>query len=235
MPGDPSWDVMPVVNPALRERKRRRLIRSSCAYDPVGLAEPRYQLRRRDQVVVPSALDRVSRELLIRAQIAISSALDPVTGGALESPDIVTEPTLRWHEWQIAIALRDITDLQAEHESNAAASAGPMTDSVLAPQRRALQLAQDAAESRVLALERYAAEVLAARSAFQDWQDALRISSLNDKYLDLVAHTAANQHAISEIGGLTGQAAAAAQAVRESMRQVSTAAAALVLPEPTPG
>jgi hypothetical protein len=235
MPGDPSWDIMPVVNPALRERKRRRLIRSSCAYDPVGLAEPLHQRRHRDQVVVPSALDRESRELLIRAQSAIGSALDPVPDDAMESPDIVTEPTLRWHEWQIAIALRDITDLQAEHESNAAASAGPLTDSVLAPQRRALQLAQEAIESRVTALERYAAEVLAARSAFQDWQDALRISDLNDKYLDLVAHTAADNHAVSEISGLTDQAAAAAQAVHESMRQVSLAAAALVLPEPAAG
>jgi hypothetical protein len=36
MHSDPSWDIMPVVNPALRERKRRRLIRSTCAYDPVG-------------------------------------------------------------------------------------------------------------------------------------------------------------------------------------------------------
>jgi hypothetical protein len=36
-------------------------------------------------------------------------------------------------------------------------------------------------------------------------------------------------------GSLTGQAAAAAQAVRESMRQVSLAAAALVLPEPEAG
>jgi hypothetical protein len=235
MPGDPSWDIVPVVNPALRERKRRRLIRTSCAYDPVGLAEPQYQLRRRDQVVMPSALDRMSRELLIRAQIAISSALDPVTDDALESPDIVTEPALRLHEWQIAIALRDITDLQAEHEYNAAASAGPLTDSVLAPQQHALQVAQDAIESRVVALERYAAEILAARSAFRDWQDALRISNLNDKYLDLVAHTAADKLAISEIGGLADQAAAAAQAVRESMKQVSLAAAALVLPDPAIG
>jgi hypothetical protein len=235
MPGDPSWDILPAVNPALRERKRRRLIRKSCANDPVGLAEPLYQLRHRDQVVMPSALDRVSRELLIRAQTAISSALDSVTDGALESPDIVPEPTLRWHEWQIAIALRDITDLRAEHESNAAASAGPMTDSVLEPQQRALRLAQDAIESRVTALERYAAEVTAARSAFQDWQDALRIADLNDRYLDLVAHTAADEHAISEITGLAGQAASAAQAVRESMRQVSLAAAALALPEPAAG
>jgi hypothetical protein len=45
----------------------------------------------------------------------------------------VTELTLRRHEWQIALALRDITDLRAEHEFNAAASAGPMTDPVLVP------------------------------------------------------------------------------------------------------
>jgi len=61
MPGDPSWDIMPVANPALRERRRRRLIRRSCAHDPVGLAEPLYQLRHRDQVVLPSTLDRMSR------------------------------------------------------------------------------------------------------------------------------------------------------------------------------
>jgi hypothetical protein len=183
----------------------------------------------------PSALDRESRELLIRAQTAISSALDSVADDAVESPDIVAEPALRWHEWQIAIALRDITDLQAEHEFNAAASAGPLTASVLGPQQRALKLAQDAIESRVTALERYAAEVLAARSAFRDWQDALRISDLNDRYLDLVARTAADEHAVTEISGLTEQATAAAQAVREAMRQVGLAAAALALPEPAAG
>jgi hypothetical protein len=123
MPSDPSWDIMPVANPALHHRKRRRLIRDSLAHDPVGLAEPLYQLRHRDQVVVPSALDRVSRELLIRAQATISSALDSVIDDAVQPPDILAEPTLRWHEWQIAIALRDITDLRAEHEFNAAASA----------------------------------------------------------------------------------------------------------------
>ena len=235
MPSDPSWEIMPVANPALRDRKRRRLTRSSLAHDPVGLDEPLYQLRHRDQVVVPSALDRVSRELLIRVQTAISSALDPVIDDAVQPPDILAEPTLRWHEWQIAIALRDITDLRAEHEFNAAASAGPLTDSVLGPQRRALQLAQDMIVSRVTALERYAAEVLGARSAFRDLQDALRISNLNDSYLALVARTAADEHAIAEISGLTDQAAAAAHAVRESMRQVGLAAAALALPEPAAG
>jgi hypothetical protein len=235
MPSDPSWKIMPVTNPALRHRKQRRLIRGSLAHDPAGMAEPLYQLRHRDQLVVPSALDRVSRELLIRAQAAISSALDSVIDDAEQSPDILAEPTLRWHEWQIALALRDITDLRAEHEYNAGASAGPLTDSVLGPQQRALTLAQDAIESRVTALERYAAEVLGARSAFRDLHDALRISNMNDRYLDLVAHTAADEHAITEITGLTDQATAAAQAARESMRQVGLAAAALALPEPAGG
>jgi hypothetical protein len=235
MGGDPSRDIMPVANPALRDGKQRRLIRRSLAPDPVGLAEPLYQLRHRDRLVEPSALDQVSRELLIRAQAAIRSALDSVTDDAVDSPGLVAEPTLRRHEWQIAIALRDITDLRAEHEFNAAASAGPMTDSVLGPQQRALQLAQDAIESRVTALERYAAEVLAARSAFRDWRDALRISDLNDRYLDLVAHTSADEHAVTEISDLADQATAAAQALRESMRQVGLAAAALALPEPEAG
>lgn len=231
MPGDPSWDAVPVANPALRERKRRRLIRSSRAYDPVGLTKPMYQVSHRDLIVLPTALDRVSRELLIRAQAAIDSALDSVGDDVAESPDIVAEPALRWHEWQIAIALRDITELRNEYEANAAASAGPLTSSVLGPQQRALELAQDAVESRVTALEHYATEVLAARSALRDWQAALRVSDLNDRYLDLVAHTAADEHAVTEISGLTEQATAAAQAVRESMRQVDVAAAALALPE----
>lgn len=235
MLSDPSWDIMPVTNPDLAERKQRRLVRNNLVTDPVGLAEPLYQLHHRDEIVAPSALDRVSRELVIRAQTAITSALDSVLDDAVPSADILTEATLRWHEWEIAVALRDITDLRAEHEFNAAASAGPLTDSVLGPQQRALQLAHEAIASRVSALERYAAEVLKACAAFHDLEDALRISDLNDRYLDLIARTAADQHAITEISGLTDQASAAARAVRESMHQVGLAAAALALPEPATG
>jgi hypothetical protein len=41
-----------------------------------------------------------------------------------------------------------------------------------------------------------------------------------------------SQPRVTEFGSLTSQAAEAAQAVRESMRQVGLAAAALALPEP---
>jgi hypothetical protein len=111
MSADASWDIALVANPVLPHRKQRRLIRRNLGDDPVGVAQPVYQLRHLDELVLPSALDRMSRELLIRAQIAIDSALDSVAEDTVESPDIVTESTLRWHEWRIALALRDITDL----------------------------------------------------------------------------------------------------------------------------
>jgi len=56
MLSDPSWDVMPVTNPDLAERKQRRLVRNNLVTDPVGLAEPLYQLRHRDEIVAPSAV-----------------------------------------------------------------------------------------------------------------------------------------------------------------------------------
>ncbi|MDQ2811474.1 MAG: hypothetical protein M3Z75_06225 [Actinomycetota bacterium] len=231
MYADPSWDIMPVANPELAEGKRRRIVRDSLAKDPVGVAKPLYQVRQREQLVVPFSLDRTCRRLLLRAQVAIDSVIDSgITQAGL--PDVVTESTLRRHEWETAVALRDITELRTEHEFNAADSRGPMTDAVLQPHQRALQLAQDAISSRVTALERYAAQVSLAETAYRDWRDALRVSHLNDKYLDLVARTAADEHAVVEIYGLTERAAAAAQAFRDTSQQVSVAAAALVLPKP---
>jgi hypothetical protein len=231
---DPSWDIMPVANPDLPVGKRRRIVRDSLAKDPVAAAEPTYQVRHRGQIVAPFSLDRACRQLLLRAQVAI----DAVLGSALQRaglPDIVAEGTLRRHEWEIAVALRDITDLRAEHEFNAADSRGPMTDAVLQPHLQALQLAQDAISSRVTALERYAAQVSVGETAYRDFQDALRVSHLNDKYLDLVARTAADEHAIVEISTLAEQAAAAARAFRDTVQHVSLAAAALVLPDPGAG
>jgi hypothetical protein len=231
MTGDSCPDITVVTNPELRAGRRRRLIRITLAREPSCPAEPLYQLRHRDQVVAPSSLDGPGRQLLDRAQAAINSALDSGTDAA-GLPDIVAERTLRQHEWEIAVALRDITDLRAEHEHNAAESAGPITAAVLEPHQRAVRLAHDAIVARVTALERYAAEISAAGTAFRDWQDARRVADWNDSYLELVARTAADEHAVSEIRNLTEQAAVAAQAFRDTVGQVSQAAAALELPDP---
>jgi len=105
-----------------------------------------------------------------------------------------------------------------------------MTVAVLDSHRRALTLAANATESRINALEHYAAELKKADAAERDWRAALKASGRNEQYLDLIAATAADEHAIAEIKGLTEQAAAAAQVFREHLYEASLAAQALVLP-----
>jgi hypothetical protein len=53
----------------------------------------------------------------------------------------------------------------------------------------------------------------------------------HDKYLDLVARTAADQHATAELADLTEHAAGATQALRDTLGQAVLAAEALALPE----
>lgn len=78
-------------------------------------------------------------------------------------------------------------------------------------------------------LERYADCVSAAETAYRDWQDALRVADLNDRYLDLVARTAADEHAVAEISGMT-ERAATARAFEQAVQELNLAASALELP-----
>jgi hypothetical protein len=226
--GAPS--VEPVVNPNLREAKRQRLIRMT-KEQIAGRSGPVRQIRYRDQVVSPLALELECWKLLQRAQRAIATIMTSgVYAGDLRA--IVEEPVLRWHEWEIAIALRDITELLLDLVSSyAGGTAGPMTTAVLVSQNRAISIARDATTARVLALESLAAQVAVAEAARRDWETAHQMAANNDKYLDLVARTAADQHATVEITDLAGQAAEAAQAFRETLQQATLAAEALALPE----
>jgi hypothetical protein len=181
--------------------------------------------------VEASDLDNSSHQLMFRAQEAIRSVLGSGVYANNSLDDAVKESTLRRHEWEIAIALRKISRLGSEHEaSRKGAPPGPMTASVLNSHRHALTLAVNATESRIKALEQYAAELKKADAADRDWRTALKASGRNEQYLDLIAATAADEHAIAEIRGLTEQAAAAAEVFREHLYQASLAAQALVLP-----
>jgi len=222
--------IEPVANPDLREGKRQRLIRMTKT-QIAGRRGPTRQIRYRDEVVSPIALEQGCRSLLHRAQCAIATIVDsPVYAGDLRAA--AQEPVLRWHEWHIAVALRDITELLLDLASGyAGGTAGPMTTTILLSQNRAISLARDATTARVLSLEILAAQVATADAARRDWETAHRMAANNDKYRDLVARTAADQHATMEITGLAEQAAQASQALRETLQQATLAAEALALPE----
>ena len=64
--------VEPVVNPGLGDARRRRLIRMT-KEQIAGRAGPLRQVRQRDRVVSPLALELECRKLLQRAQRAIAT------------------------------------------------------------------------------------------------------------------------------------------------------------------
>ncbi len=225
-----AGSVEPVVNPSLREGRRRRLVRM-VREQVAGRTGPVRQVRYRDEVVSPLALEAGCRQLLRRTQQAIAAV---VTSGvyARDLRGAVDEQVLRQHEWEIAVALREITELLLDLVSSAGGgTAGPMTATVLLSQNRAIAIARDATTARVVALELLAAHVAAAEAARRDWEGAHQAAAKNDKYLDLVARTAADQHATAQIADLAEQAAEAAQALRDTLQRATLAAEALALPE----
>jgi hypothetical protein len=216
----------PACDPELPESLRLVVL------DPQRLSRTRrWRLERElarqpDRVIYPTRLDHEGRRLLARAQNAVETILaSDVRAAGLLDPD---EPALRRHEWDIACAARSLTEVRALPTADD--PAGAMTAAVADAQRRALSLAELSAADRVSALERYAEVVDAADVARNDWHEALQLSGLNDRYLDLVARTAADELAVVELGELTGQAAITVQVLKDSLRDASAAAEALALP-----
>ena len=225
-----GWYVEPVANPRLREAKRQRLIRMA-KQQIAGRTGPVRQIRLLNELVSPLALERECGVLLLRAQRAIAAIVtSTVYAGDLRSAASV--PALRQHEWEIAVELREITELLFDLVSSSGGGrAGPMTAPVLLSQHRAIEIARDATTARIVAIEQLAAQVAATEVARRDWETAHRMAANNDKYLDLVARTAVDERATAEITDLAQQAALAAQAFRETLQQATLAAEALALPE----
>lgn len=189
----------------------------------------------REKVIFPENLDAQGQALLGRAQGAIGTVLGSAVRAAGMLGDPVDDALLRHHEWQIAYRLGKISSLRSLRKATVAGGApGPMTHDVLERQRRSLEEALESTTALVIALERYAAQIAAADEAERDYQQAIRLTEHNDKYLDLIALTAADNHAAEELAGMTEQLVIAARTRRERLHEADLAARALVRPESEP-
>ena len=216
----------PACDPELPERIRSLVTQTQVAGWPRRWWHGRELARHSDYVVLPYNLDPADRRLLARAQ----NAIDAILGSEVHVAGLLAadEPVLRRHEWEIACAMRRRTEVRAL--ATADSETGTMTAAVVESQHQAMALAEEATSRRVRALERYADQVSAANQAHRDWQSALALARVNDRYLDLVARTAADELAVRELHELADRAAATAQILAESLRQASLTAEVLALP-----
>jgi hypothetical protein len=216
----------PACDPELPERLRSLVMQPAAAGRMRRWRQRRALEDQADRIIYPHHLDQPERLLLARAQQAVATVLysDVRAVGLLEAD----EPALRRHEWEIAVAMRDLTEMRTLTPADTAA--GAITAAVLDAQRRALVLAAEGALSRVTALERYAELVATADAAHIDWEMALHRAGLNDKYRELVARTAADELAVVELGELADRAAVTVQVLKDSLRLAGATAEILALP-----
>jgi len=105
-----------------------------------------------------------------------------------------------------------------------------MTAAVLGPQQEALVKVLASAASRVENLERYAQSVSAVDEARRDFIGAQEAELLNDSVRDLLAETAKDQLAVTELASLATKAAVAEQAFRRTIEEANLAAEILAFP-----
>ncbi len=182
-------------------------------------------------LVKSSTLDASCKLVLARAQQAIKNVLTSQVYADNQLERAAAEPTLRRHEWAVAVDLREITTLRNEQDRvrrlHAAGEPGPLTRAVMDAQAEALQQKLDKIESVVRVMETYADHVKGADRARKDWESAAELSKLNVKFTDLVAGTAADEVHLREVQDMTEQA----KAFRESLIQANLAARSLFLPD----
>jgi len=187
--------------------------------------------RYHDRFVDSAALDISCWRPLRAAQTAIHDVLGSEVYRAGMLTHAAHAADLRRHEWEIACRLREITKRGAEYaDSMSAGVPGPQTAAVLHAHSRAIDIAREATARRVAELERYAAVVKAADATLRDWKTAQQVADRNDRYLDLVAGSEADQQAVAEIMYLADQAIRTRHAFESTLNQAMLAAQPLVLP-----
>jgi hypothetical protein len=166
-------------------------------------------------LLAADGLDARAAALLRRAQNAVRAvnSAEIFRDGLLDEP--ATTAALSAQQSEIADALREQARLRAERSWLAEPSPGSPAAELLAQHRQAAQAAHRSIAARVVALERYAAEVRQADADYRDWRQRAAITELTDPHLDMLARTAADEHRIAELTAMTDQARSIRRALRE--------------------
>ncbi|MFJ6669446.1 hypothetical protein [Streptomyces sp. NPDC091383] len=175
----------------------------------------------RAQYVMETDLSEDAGQLLARA----GTAANAVLRSAVHKQDLIdrqrNEVALPQQQWEIAETLREYSRLVKAAPVKAE---GDKVTALLDTRRRALQASLDGITRRVVALEGYAAQVAEADRQYRELQQIQALTAGGSDVLDLLARTARDDLAVAEIEGMTGEAAAVADAFTTALESAKEAA-----------
>ncbi|MFK0258414.1 hypothetical protein [Streptomyces sp. NPDC090445] len=190
----------------------------------------RTAIQYRNRYVCPCDLEQRQRSLLVRASTAVDTILTSqahkrqlidATRNQVELP-----PTL----WNIAQDLAAIDRLAMKHRANKASSAGGGVDAALVTREAAIKASRHAVETRVKALEQYAAKVLRLDALWAQQRQLEALEADSDEYLKLLAQTTGDNFTVDRLRAAEDEATEMAGPLLEAVLGARQAAE-LALPQ----
>jgi len=154
-----------------------------------------------------------------------------VTAGLVDSVQVTT--VLPYHLWEIAERLARLSALRAQHQAilRGVDASDPDVAALLAPQRRAHELARSDIEDRVRQLEEFAELTGQADAARRRERAVRQLATLNESHQELLAqigHKAGHDELAEQV---SVDVQAIIDQANEAVRQANEAGRGLVLPE----
>ncbi|MEU0110631.1 hypothetical protein ABZ313_35445 [Streptomyces sp. NPDC006251] len=190
------------------------------------------QLRRlaaaEDYLVRPEALTDDARELLARAQQAMTAVLDSEVHREQLIDAQRDTAVFPQQEWAIAQDLREYSRIARKQREAPEEAVSARVAELLTSRRSVLETSRKGIERRVTALEAYTEQVAEADALYAEVRALEQLAAGSDDLLALLARTAADDLAVAEIEGLTGEAAAVASTFTQALESAKQAAVAVL-------
>ncbi|MEV7730331.1 hypothetical protein AB0P15_37310 [Streptomyces sp. NPDC087917] len=184
----------------------------------------------RNRYVCPCDLEQQQRRLLVRAATAVDTVLTSQANKRQLIDETRNQVELPQMLWKIAQDVAEIDRLVLKHQFSAAGSAGGDVDAALATREAAIKVSRDAVETRVKALERYAAKVLRLDTLWAQQQQLEALDADSEEYFSLVARTVEDNLTVERLRASENEATEMAGPLHEAVLSARQAAE-LVLPD----
>ncbi|MET8824084.1 hypothetical protein [Streptomyces rochei] len=177
-------------------------------------------------LIQPRDLTTDARQLLARAQRAMTAVLDSTVHREKWLDAQRNEAVFPQQEWAIARDLRAYSRVARKDQRAPEEVSSATVAELLTTRQRVLKTSRQGIERRVAALEAYAEQVAEADARYAEVREIERLAAGSDELLALLARTAADDLAVTEIEGLTGEAAAVAATFTKALESAKQAAVA---------
>ncbi|MCX4826600.1 hypothetical protein OG883_43970 [Streptomyces sp. NBC_01142] len=188
-----------------------------------------------DQFVLGRELNSEAAELLARAARAATRVQRSSVQRLDPADKLHNDRRLDGQVWEVADALRTYSRVAGQGPTTAVSA---VVAQAMEPRRKILRISLSSIGRRVEALENYAAQIAEAEERRRELRQLRQLTTGTEELLDLLAATARDELAVTEIAGMSEEVAKALELFNEALQSAqdaATVALSSLAPDPAEG